>query len=165
VSEDRKTVLELRTAPLFTRGRVTAVDVAKRTITIDVERQGKTWTLAVAKGAKVELSGKPANLAAVAKGADVLMELAAAKKDTVLSIGDGKLSAVVVGDVKSTDLRENTLTVTNEEGDRALPVAKDAKVVIGGKARRLADLKAGVAVDARMSEDFKTVVGVTARRP
>jgi len=165
VSEDRKTLWELRTAPLFTGGRVTAVDAANSSITIDVERTGRTYTLTVAKGATVERGGKAANLAAVQAGDDVWAELSAARKHTALALREGKPRGVVVGDVKAVDPEKNTLTVTNEEGDRALPLAKGATVVIAGKAGRLADLKPGAAIDARMTEDGKSVESITARRP
>jgi hypothetical protein len=98
-------------------------------------------------------------------GADVWAELSAARKHTARAIREGKPRAVVRGDVKAFDADKNALTVTNEEGDRALPVAKGATVVIAGKPGRLADLKPGVAVEARMSEDMKTVVSIIARRP
>jgi RNA polymerase sigma factor (sigma-70 family) len=177
VSPDLKTAQSIRTHGTQTRGRVTAVDTVKGTVTIDVDRKGIIWALAVARGASVEIGGKPRKLADLQVGADVHLLLAADQK-TARSIYEGgpqESFSIETAEVKRVNVRTNTLIVASEGGDSTYTVGASDKVLIAGKAGKLADLKEGMEVDLWSRGQLKVVGGqgrfvrttltITARQP
>jgi RNA polymerase sigma factor (sigma-70 family) len=163
VSADGKTAHSIRTLAPRMSGQVTDVDAKKGAITIDVGGKGLIETLSVVKGAPVEIDGKPGKLVDLPLAADVILRMSVDER-TVRGIRTGRPPEFAMkADVKAVDADKNTLTVTDEGGEQTLTVATDAKIVIGGNAGKLADLKEGVEVDLLLSaDDVKVVTGITA---
>ena len=158
LSADQTTAFSIQASGPSAGGEVAAADAAKNTLTLAINAEEKTCT--VTKDAKVEIDGKPGNLADVAVGYSVILHLTVDGKAVWSIQATGPLSG---GDVKAVDAAKNTLTVTNQLGEQTFDVAKDINIVIDGKSGKFAHLKEGMEVGLRLSVDKKTVVSITAK--
>jgi Cu/Ag efflux protein CusF len=170
---DEKTVRNVRAEGSQVIGAyVRAVDAEKRTITLEAreldrlaEVDGKTFT--VAADARVEIDGKPGQLAEVPVGALVDLGVSADQMTarSVQARGScvGGFGTAVV---KSVDAEKNTITLEiNQEGDKTFAVAKDAAIEIDGKPGKLTDLPKGATVSLSLRTDQKTAGRIEAKRP
>ncbi len=151
-------------------GVVKSVDAAAGTLTLAGQKiktggEAPDQTLTLAKDAKLTIDGKEAKLADVKAGASASLTLTEDKKGaTAVSVTGG----TVLATVKSVDDKANTITIEGKKvkkgeagPDQTLALAKDAKVVIDGEAKALADIKAGTAVLVSVTVDRKTALSVT----
>jgi RNA polymerase sigma factor (sigma-70 family) len=131
---------------------VKAVDLAKRTITIDetarAEVAGKTFP--VATDALISIDGRPGKLEELPPGAFVSLRL----RVDLQTVGTVNANGPRFdGAVKAVDAERNVVTID----DTAYPVAKDAIVVVDGKQAPLTALPTGVPVQVSLHVDRKTV--------
>ncbi len=139
-------------------------------------------TIAVAANARITLAGEGKDKATAVKLAD----LKDGMRVVVVLSGDGKTATevhaapkvnAVAGAVRAVDAARRTVTATvkdktsGDKTDETLNVAADASVVFeghtkgGGKTGRLADLREGMSVTLRLTEDRKTVTGIRVAPP
>lgn len=168
---------ERREAPVV-RGVVKAVDPAKNTVTVTVQREGEKadHTVPVPREARIILLTKEgATLADLKPQMNVAVQLSLDEKSVVAireiqtdrergeREGDER-TATVAGVVKALDAANNTITITiHRDGqqpmDQTLPLAKEARFVVSGNERaQLADLKPGMRAQLRLSENRRQVV-------
>jgi hypothetical protein len=149
-------------------GVVTAVDTEKRTLTVTVSHGGGEKTFTLTKNAKVQIDGKPGNLAALPPGANVTLswftDLSTARN---LEAGGSWWQGIRV---KAVDTVNNTITIDDgqrepELAGKTLPVGKTADINIDGKRGKLAAVPPGVLVTLYLCADQKTVRGFNAEGP
>jgi len=87
--------------------------------------------------------------------------------------GKGKKGTSITAQVTAVDVTKSTITLAVRDGsgnddtensplvDKTFAVAKDAKISIDGKAAKLADVKANSRASISLTDDRKTVTGIT----
>jgi hypothetical protein len=186
LSADEKTVESILAEEPSVRGRLTAVDTAKNTLTMSVavrrDQEGEERTYALAPDVEVAVddgrgsrfSIKEAKLTDLARGAEVTVRLSIDRKQVQGVLAEGPTS---YGTIKALDPAKNTLTlvVRPPRGDdageeRTLAVSSDAVVLLDdGKGRRLSlkrvkltDLPAGSAAAVKLSVDQTVIMSIRA---
>jgi RNA polymerase sigma factor (sigma-70 family) len=140
-------------------GVVKAVNVEKNSLL--VAHKGGETSFSVAKDAVIVIERKRATLVGLSKEARVYLTLAADQKTAQRIDADGG-PELDKGSVKAVDAEKNTITDSN---DRVFTVAKDAEIVIDGKAGKLADVPVGARLLLILSADEKTSRRVNAFGP
>jgi RNA polymerase sigma factor (sigma-70 family) len=173
LSVDQKTARSIRGHAPNVSGVLQAVDAEKGALTItdsqwnrglgkDLPEDGGESAFTVARGAAVEIDGKPGKLADLPVGRTVALRLCVDCKTVrgIHAAGPG-----VSGAVKEVDAGKGALTISHQEGEKTFTVAKDADVRIDGKPGTLAGLPKGAHVSLSLSLDQKTVRNVAAEGP
>ncbi len=166
LDDAKKKVLTIEvTVSTRAAGAVTEIDAAKGTITLEngggrggENAKSETYELAkdvkvffhlpglAATGERGRASGKEMKLADVIVKTNVGVQLDDARK--IVQVIDVNLPSMR-GTLQSVDAKLNTLLIRPARGDdKDLGVAKDATVLINGKAGKLADLVTGMAPSA-----------------
>jgi RNA polymerase sigma factor (sigma-70 family) len=183
---------ETRSAPpAEVRGIVKAVDADKGTITLTLrfdrrEESAEEKTFTLAKNAEVAISSgmgrrggayREGKLADLAPGAAAVLYLSADQKAVEAVLAEGP---TVRGLIKAVDGGKNTVTIDlhagrgGEGGDeKTYPVSKKAEVAVDDgrgkmfsiKEAKVADLRVGAVVTARLSVDSKELVNLVAEGP
>src|SRR5260370_71642 len=130
---------------------------------IDGPLKGAAYEYAVARDASVEIRSKPVKLADLPVGTEVDLNLSVDWKTArgIYEGGPREIVGMQWGDVKAVNARAKTVTVTNEEGDQTLTAPEEARVILDGKAVKLADLASGMEVVVRTRG--RTVSSIVAR--
>lgn len=183
LSLDKKQVTAVFAEGAMINGVLKALDAAKRLAIVVVrpprgDDPGEERTLAIAKEAIVllddgrgrRLSLKEGKLADVPVGSVITAKLAVDQSFVMMLKAEGP---AFFGALKSVDADKRTITIAipksrEEVEEKTLPLAKDARVTLDGKATKLADLKPmdnGPFVQLRLTLDQKTVQSVTANQP
>jgi hypothetical protein len=144
-------------------GKLEAVDADKNTITISIFTRSTgvsadhLYTLA--KDAKILQDGKETKLKDLKKGGRTTLVLSADEK-SVMSVS--VVGATSQAPLKSVDADKNTITIVAEtrqgKVDKTFQVAKDAKIMVEGKAVKLGDLKKDTTVVLTFSADEANTV-------
>jgi RNA polymerase sigma factor (sigma-70 family) len=153
--------IRLEATGVLVRGRIQAVDVGKQTLTTRRISSGfggevtaaPAVAVPVARDVQVTIDDKAARLADLKPNMKVSLQLSAVK-ELVLAIRAS--GAKVDGVLKSVDTKNRTISVTLPSAQMTaagVAVAKDAPVVIDGKAAKLSDLRAGMRVTLHMSAE------------
>lgn len=143
-------------------------------------------TIAVAPDATITLAAegkggakappKAVKLADLKEGMRVIVRLSEDRK-TVTDVKAAPRENAVTGQVRSADAVKNTVTIgtkdkaTGANGEQTYAVAADATVSIAGHGKesgrtgKLADIKQGMSVTLRLTEDGKSVVAVRVAAP
>jgi RNA polymerase sigma factor (sigma-70 family) len=123
---------------------LTDVDTKNNTISVKWAGRMSLEGLAVAADAKVLLDGKQRRLADLRKGMWVTPKVAAGKPQVTMIVTTTKEADLYV--LSAVNTENSSITVTLGNFNVTLPVAKDAKIVIGNKGSRLADLRTGMPI-------------------
>jgi hypothetical protein len=84
-------------------------------------------------------------------------------KKQVIGVASFTSAYDVSGKIARYDDATRTLSVyTQPDAELVLPVAADAKVMVNGEAAKITDVKKGMRVLIRRSDDRKTITGVVA---
>ena len=120
--------------------------------------------LAVAADAKVLLDGKQRRLADLRKGMWVTPKMAAGKPLVKVIVATTKEADLYV--LSAVNTENSTITVTLGNFNVTLPVAKDAKIVIGDTESRLADLRTGMPVSLTLAPvgDLMAAISIRAEQ-
>jgi hypothetical protein len=160
------------------RGLLSEVDHNKRTITIEVgggrEVAGEKQTFDLTKEFKVFLHLGP--LAVREGGRDgaplgkeiKLADVPVTTTFVMVQLDDAKKigqhlhvqAPTMRTPLKTVDAAKAVITVSDRREDKELPVAKDATIMVNGKAGKLADLTAGADAIVVLSLDRAQIVGV-----
>jgi RNA polymerase sigma factor (sigma-70 family) len=120
---------------------LTDVDTENNTISVKWAGRMSLEGLAVAADAKVLLDGKQRRLADLRKGMWVTPKMGSGKPLVTVIVATTKEADLYV--LSAVNTETSTITVTLGNFNVTLPVAKDAKIVIGDKESKLADLRTG----------------------
>jgi hypothetical protein len=155
------------------RGALKSLDIKKGLITLTVPAKvkgqpGEDKTFSLAKDVKVavddgrgmkSINYRAGALADLKEGTEILAAMSADQKEVVAIRAQG---AAVAGVLKAVDVEKNTITITfrkktPDDQDHTYIVAKDAKIVVDGKAGRFTELAAEALVTLKLSGDQKQV--------
>ncbi len=139
-------------------GKITAVDVAARTIALATKGEGgQGVTIKLADNAKILVDGHNAKLDAVPKGAWASFALVSAKE------GQPREASVVIvhgptvnGTIQQID--RGSITIKTEKNDRVLQLLPTTKVSINGQDAKVTDLKIGDRVQLTLSANETAAV-------
>jgi RNA polymerase sigma factor (sigma-70 family) len=160
LTEENGVVTRIETFGSSREGVIEGIDLARGTITLGQPNQHGKYELA--KDAAVEIDGRPRTLADLKPEMPATVGFSALKQVVIHVRAEGPQ---VEGVLKTVDPDRRTLSVRLRNVPLTvpdLPVADGAEVQVGGKAGRLADLKAGMRVTLRLAADPESnrVVGV-----
>jgi ferric-dicitrate binding protein FerR (iron transport regulator)/Cu/Ag efflux protein CusF len=176
LDEGKTTVKGLRAEGGSAGGEVKAIDAKARTITIagKAKKEGnppEPQTFGVTPDAKIVIDGKPATLADVKTGAVAALRLSLDGKSAVSVLqgvkgkegGEKGKAKVINGEIKAVDASNNSVTIVlgKEAGEKTFKLGADAIVMIDGKPGKLADVKTGSRGTLKLSDDEKTVMGLS----
>ncbi|MBY0525019.1 MAG: RNA polymerase sigma factor [Gemmataceae bacterium] len=172
LSEDKKSVVNIRPQPQTLQVQVKSVDHIKHTITFTTKTKDGAveTTLKVAKDAKVLLSDglnkkdppKEGELDKLTEGTPVMLRLSVIDKDTVRGIQVS--GRTFTGSVKGVDVGNRTITINVKEdgqiAEKSFTVAKNVRME-----GALGDLVEGTNVSLTMSVfDAKCVIAINVAR-
>jgi RNA polymerase sigma factor (sigma-70 family) len=167
LSADEKTVRRIESGGPELYGLVKSVDAEKKTLTLEVSHGGGEQAFRVARNAAIVIDGKRGKLAGLPTGANVTLS-AFEDHQTVQSI-QARGQWIGRALVKAVDPSASTLTVEYGHepinGEKALPVAKDASIRIDGKPGKLAGLPVGACIDLTLGADQKSIRRIQAKSP
>lgn len=147
--------------PTLVSGIVKNVDTEQKTVT--VTHSGGVNTFNVAKGAKIEIDGKPGDLSKLPAGASVNLRQFVDAKTTSNILAEGRW---FWGTVKAIDAEKSTLSFGDKAQDGAagktFNVPKDLFISIDGKGGKLAGIPAGASVNLQLLADQTTVRSLSA---
>jgi RNA polymerase sigma factor (sigma-70 family) len=156
-------------------GIIEGLDLEKKRLTITESSKGglayhttgDRLTQQFAADARVVINGKAAAFSDLKPNMKVTIQMSAVKNSPDVSIT--AIGRSVEGIIKSVDAERNLMSVTIPSIQLTateVSVSMEAKVAIDGKACKLADLKAGMAVTLQMcaESDKSVIVGVTATK-
>jgi RNA polymerase sigma factor (sigma-70 family) len=143
---------------------LTNVDTKNRTISVKWADRMSLEGLAVAADAKVILDGKQRRLTDLKKGMWITPKMAAGKPLVTMIVATTNEADLYV--LSSVNTENSTVTVTLGNFNVTLPVAKDAKIVIGNKESRLADLRTGMPISLALAPvgDLMAVISIRAEQ-
>jgi RNA polymerase sigma factor (sigma-70 family) len=156
-------------------GIIEGIDLKKKRLTISESSMGGLayhtiggrLTQQIATDARVVINKKAAAFSDLKPNMKVTLQMSAVKNAPDVAIT--AIGRSVEGIIKSVDAERNLMSVTIPSiqlTTTEVSVSMEAKVVIDGKACKLADLKAGMAVTLQMcaESDKSVIVGVTATK-
>jgi RNA polymerase sigma factor (sigma-70 family) len=147
--------------PTAVSGVVTALDALKGTLTVE-HRQG-TDTFNVATDAKINIDGKPGQLAALPVGAIVtLTQFVDAKTAGSVQAGGRSYFGNLVTAV---DAGRNTITIKDRDTEMTFGVAPDACITVDGKHTKLAAVPVGSFANVSLAADQQTARSIGADGP
>jgi hypothetical protein len=123
---------------------LTDVDTKNNTISVKWADRVSLAGLAVAADAKVFLDGKQRRLTDLKNGMWITPKMGSGKPLVTMIIATTKEADLYV--LSAVNTENSTITVTLGNFNVTLPVAKDAKIVIGDKESKLADLRTGTPI-------------------
>lgn len=135
-------------------GKVGAIDAKESTIMLAIKGDGGVVEklYPVAKDAKITVDGKEVKLDAVPKNATASFLANAAKEGTLPQITELRVTGAIINGIVA-KVETTSITLDGEKNPRTIKLATDGKVTIGGKAAKLADLKAGDKVVVTLTAD------------
>src|SRR5262249_4753633 len=147
--------------PTAVSGVVTALDALKGTLTVE-HRQG-TDTFNVATDAKINIDGKPGQLAALPVGAIVtLTQFVDAKTAGSVQAGGRSYFGNLVTAV---DAWRDTITIKDRDTEITFGVAPDACITVDGKHTKLAAVPVGSFANVSLAADQQTARSIGADGP
>jgi RNA polymerase sigma factor (sigma-70 family) len=152
---------EPATVPTTVTGIVVAVDAAKNALTV-AHREGET-TFSLTNDCKIEIDFKRGTLAALPKGANVMLSqfVDPTTARTLEAGGRWHYGAAV----KGVDAGQNTITIADKELDKTFAVAPDACVAVDGKPCKLDGVPVGAIAHLGLGVDQTTVCVIGAEGP
>ncbi len=135
-------------------GKVASLDPATRTVTVTIKSEGggKEVVVKLTTDAKIVVDGKEAKFDAIQKGAFATFALVAAKDGQPREATEVTVAgATFTGVIKQIDTA--AVTLGTEKAERVVKLAPGAKVLIGEKEGKLADLKVGDKVTVTLTAD------------
>jgi RNA polymerase sigma factor (sigma-70 family) len=155
---DARTARQLQANGPQYSGTIKSVDPEKRTITVEIANEEKTFV--VATDANISSDSIVCPLSPIKLPAGAMIQLGLrVDQNTVQTISAA--GPAVNGTVKAVDLAKSTITVN----DRTYPVAADANIGIDWKPGKLAGLPPGCNVSMALRVDGKTVGRIQANGP
>jgi RNA polymerase sigma factor (sigma-70 family) len=160
LTEENGVVTRIEATGDSLEGVLDGIDPAKGTITLGRPNQHGKYELA--KDATVEIDGKPHALADLKPEMPATLRFSARRPAVIGIRAEGPKVECVL---KAVDPDRRTVTVRLRSAPLTvpdLPVADGAEVRVGGRAGRLADLKAGMRITLRLAADPESnlVVGM-----
>jgi RNA polymerase sigma factor (sigma-70 family) len=174
---------EAEALPGNVSGVVKAVDAAANSLTV-ARREGET-TFSVAKGATINIDGKPSVLAGLPAGAIVTLSQFVDPRTARSVQASGR--SYFGAPVKAVDTAKNTITIKMnrndaldnavidaaknlpptpaQEGERTYAVARDASITVDGKHCPLAAVPPGALVNLGLAADQTTACNLQAEGP
>jgi RNA polymerase sigma factor (sigma-70 family) len=149
--------------PTIATGVVKAVDAGNRSLTL-THRDGES-TYRVAEDARIDIDGKPSELAKLPAGAHVILSHLEESNTARAIHAQG---APVYGSVKAVDAEKNTITVSTPLGEeKAYAVSPDTEITIDGeKGRTLASIPKGASLHAlNLCVDQRTAYTINVEGP
>jgi len=143
-------------------GKIAAVDVAARTVSLAAKGDGgRAIVVKLTPDARITVDGKEAKLADLPKGAIANLHLSSAKDGQLREANEATVAGPTFnGTVKQID--GSSITIGNEKTDRVFKLATIGRVVIGAKDGKTGDLKVGDCVSVTLSTDGSSAVLIVA---
>jgi RNA polymerase sigma factor (sigma-70 family) len=147
--------------PTVVNGVVKSVDAAANTVTVTYGIGDSTFTLA--KDAKLEIDGKPGQLASLPAGADI--RVSQFTDATTARSFQANGHAFFGNEVKAVDAGKKTITIQDRDGPKTFTVAANAFINVDGKVCELAAVPVGSFVNLGVAVDQQTVLNIGATGP
>lgn len=149
-------------------GVVKAVDAAQNILTVAHKEGEDTFT--VAKGAKIEIDGKPGRLAGLPTGANITLSQFVDLKSPRSVQANGQWFWGVL--LKAVDAEKNTITLEDDDfnkqrdvSGKTFTVAQDANILIDAKPGKLAGIPRGAHLNLGLAADQRTALTLVAEGP
>ena len=171
LADDRRTVVEIQARGRVQHGRIEAIDLTQRKITIATEdeadeEQLKSLTYSIAGDAQARIDERVGLVEDFEAGMPVVLEFSKQKPIVTGIEGEWSRDGDVRGAVLKVDEANQMLTLQTEIEDNdvemAIPLTTATKVTINGAPGKLADLRRGSEVVLRLSSDRKAVAALRA---